>query len=360
MLLPLTNPKPDCERFLRALSGQEAPPRPPLIEYLVDAMLMRPIVSDLLGRRWVEPAPGDQASWRAYLDNFIAFWQHLGYDFVRLELGLPFQRHRLAAPDPAPGSQATRNWADQHHGIITSWNDFERYPWPKLEEFDFSPFEYTNSHLPEGMGLIVSHGGGVYEHMSDLFSYEGLCLALHDQPDLVQAVADRLGELMLGFYRHLVDLDRLIVVFPGDDMGFRSATLIAPDHLRRYSLPWHARFAALAHVYGKLYFIHSCGNVFAIMPDLIETVGIDGKHSFEDAIMPADEFHRHYGDRIATLGGVDVDILARGTAEQVRARTRALIEACAPRGRFAIGSGNSIPSYIPLANYLAMLEEALR
>jgi len=42
----------------------------------------------------------------------------------------------------------------------------------------------------------------------------------------------------------------------------------------------------------------------------------------------------------------------------VRRRTREVIEACAPRGRFAVGSGNSIPSYVPPANYLAMVDEA--
>ncbi|MHB0878899.1 MAG: uroporphyrinogen decarboxylase family protein [Anaerolineae bacterium] len=358
MPLPLTSPKPDCERFVAALSGRTILSRPPLIEYLVDVALMRPIVQDILGRRWVTPEDGD--SRRLYLDNFIAFWQRLGYDFVRLEMGLPFPRQRIAAPDSAPGVVQMRNWADQHHGAIASWADYERYPWPRLEDFDFSPFEYVNAHMPEGMGLIVSHGGGPYEHLSDLFSYEGLCLALHDQRDLVKAVADRVGALMLGFYQHLVDLDRLIVVFPGDDMGFRTATLIAPDDLRALTLPWHARFAGLAHDRDKLYFLHSCGNIFAIMPDLMDTVGIDGKHSFEDAILPADRFQERYGDRIAVLGGVDVDVLACGTVEEVRQRTRWLIDTCGPRGRFAIGSGNSIPSYIPVPSYLAMLEEALR
>jgi len=79
----------------------------------------------------------------------------------------------------------------------------------------------------------------VFEHLSWIMSLEGLCYAVYDQPDLVKAVADKLGELMAGFYYHLLDLDRLVVVFPGDDMGFRSGTLVHPDALRRYCLPWH-------------------------------------------------------------------------------------------------------------------------
>jgi len=57
---------------------------------------------------------------------------------------------------------------------------------------------------------------------------------------LWRAVADRLGELMMAFYSHILDLDNLVAVFPGDDMGYKSATLVAPDVLRTYVLPWHA------------------------------------------------------------------------------------------------------------------------
>jgi len=54
-----------------------------------------------------------------------------------------------------------------------------------------------------------------------------------------------------------------------------------------------------------------------------------------------------------------VNLLAAGTQEQVRSRVRSLMETCGSRGRFAIGSGNSITDYIPLENYLAMIDEVL-
>ncbi|MFA0747270.1 MAG: hypothetical protein EORIYHIE_001139 [Candidatus Fervidibacter sp.] len=95
------------------------------------------------------------------------------------------------------------------------------------------------------------------------------------------------------------------------------------------------------------------------MDDLINDVGIEGKHSFEDAIITAEEFQRLYSDRIAVLGGVDLNILSAATPEKVRQRTRQLIETCGAKSRFAIGSGNSIPTYVPVENYLAMIDEAL-
>ena len=95
------------------------------------------------------------------------------------------------------------------------------------------------------------------------------------------------------------------------------------------------------------------------MPDLIDEVGIDAKHSFEDAIMPVTEVKRRYGKRIGLLGGVDVDVLSRRLPSEVRKYVRNVIDQCAPGGRYAVGSGNSIPSYIPVENYLTMLDEAL-
>jgi len=354
--LPLKNPQPDAARAVAFLMGRGALERPPLVEYIVDEAVMRPVIEGM-GRAWVSPSGGPGAL-EAYLANFAEFYYRMGYSLVKFEQSLAFPSHHLLAADTAPSAGRARAWNDQHRGMIASWDDLERYPWPKVEDFDFSAFEILNRCLPEGMGLMLSHAGGPYEVLSALMSYEGLCLAIYDDFALVQAVADQIGQRMLHFYEYLLTFDRVAAVFPGDDMGFRSGTLISPAHLRALTLPWHRRFAALAHARGVPYFLHSCGSIFALMGDLIDEVGIDGKHSYEDVILPVEEFQARWGGQIAVLGGLDVHILAAGTPDDVRRRTRQLIEICAPRGRYAVGSGNSIPSYIPVENYLAMVAEA--
>jgi uroporphyrinogen decarboxylase len=356
--LPLANPRPDAERFISVLMGKTRTPAPPLVEYLVDDVVMKPIMTDVLGRPWAAEGP-DRAAQRAHLDNFIEFWYRLGYDCVRFERGLPFPLKQTIIADAAPGSTKQRAWTEEHAGSIQNWEDFERYRWPKVEEMDFFPFEYISTHLPDGMGLLTCHAGGIYEHISWIMSYEGLSFALIDNPDLVRAVAERVGALLVEFYGQLLELDRIAAVFAGDDMGFRTGTLISPAHLRTYCLPWQKRFAALAHAKGKPYFLHSCGNVEGIMEDLIADIGIDGKHSFEDAIIPVEEFQARHGGRIAVLGGMDINILSHADEAAVRRKTRELAATCGARGRYAIGSGNSIPSYVPVENYLAMVDEAL-
>ena len=358
-LLPLTAPKPDASEFIDTLAGKTRPGRVPLVEYIIDDVVMKPIAADLLGRRWV-PFAADRESRRAYLDTMVEFWYRMGYDFVRYEESLPLPDRRNAVADTAPGSTKQREWTDEHHGVIETWEDFEKYPWPSVSEYDFSSFDYLNARVPEGMGIVLSHGGGVFEHLSWMMSLEGLSMALFEDPALVKAVADRLGGLMVGFYKQILDYPNLVAVFPGDDMGYKSATMISPAHLRQYTLPWHRQFAAMAHERGIPYFLHSCGNVIPIMEDLIVDVGIDGKHSYEDAIVPVQDFQARYGERIAVLGGLDINILSGKSVSEVRAHVRFLLETCGGRGRYAIGSGNSVPSYVPVENYLAMIEETHR
>ncbi len=222
--LPLDKPQPHAREFVDIIGGTVKRGRVPLVEYIVDDVVMKPIVKNLLGRDWVE-WDTDRDAQRAYLDNVIQFWYRLGYDVVRYEQSLDFAEKKLVIPDAAPGSDKLRGWVDEHHGTITSWEDFENFEWPVVSEFDFYPFEYLNKNLPEGMGLVSCHGGGVFEHLSWMMSFEGLCTALTSDQALVEAVSQKLGALMREFYTHLLDLDRLVAVFPGDDMGYNVTTL---------------------------------------------------------------------------------------------------------------------------------------
>ena len=158
----------------------------------------------------------------------------------------------------------------------------------------------------------------------------------------------------------MLEFDRVKVVWGSDDLGFRTGTLISPADLRDFVLPGHRRMAEISHAAGRPYLLHSCGQLRDIMEDLIEDVRIDAKHSFEDCIEDVVSFHRRYGDRIAVLGGVDLDFLCRASEEEVRRRVRHTLDHCHAGGGYCLGTGNSVANYIPVKNYLAMLDEGRR
>jgi uroporphyrinogen decarboxylase len=363
--------QPNFDNLRRTILRQGPPGPVPFIELFADPALIEAV----LGEKFPFNAPAAEdeflsteqrpvARGHHVLDMLLRFCYETGYDYVFAWTGLNFPgQHRSAAPDTAPTGNwpgGDRYWQDETSGPIQSWKDFEEYPWPKPEEISYHALEYLNAVVPEGMKISVVIGG-VFENVSWLMGLQSFAYALHDQPDLIAALCQRVGEVTTAAAATAVTIDNVGMVFLGDDMGYKTATTISPAGLRRYIFPHHKRIADTVHAAGRLFLLHSCGNLESIMDDLIDDVGIDGKHSFEDVIVPVEEVYRRWGSRVAILGGVDLDLLASGSEEQVQARTRQILETCGVAGTgYCLGTGNTPTNYVPLANYLAMLDEGRR
>jgi len=293
----------------------------------------------------------------------IAVQRFCGYDYVRQGIeGLDMPMRRSSTEDTADlARNGGRSYIDEHQGPITNWEEFEAYPWPDPHKARTDALEWYNEHLPDDMCIIGSGGFAHFaEHLTWLMGYETLCYALYDQRDLVKAISDRLIETYEVALRRMLQFDRVKIIWGSDDMGFKTGTLISPDDLREFVLPGHRLMARMSHAAGRPYLLHACGQLTEIMEDLIEDVRIDGRHSFEDTIEPVTEAYERYGDRIAILGGIDVDFLCRADEEQIRARVRRTLEQCLPGGGYCLGSGNSVANYVPVDNYLAMVDEGRR
>ena len=117
-------------------------------------------------------------------------------------------------------------------------------------------------------------------------------------PDLVQAVADRVGEMLVNLFSTVAEMPNIGALWLGDDLGYKTSTILSPRHLRQYVFPVQKKLAAIAHARGLPFLLHSCGNLERILPELIDEVGIDARHSFEDVIVPVAEAKRRWGDRL--------------------------------------------------------------
>jgi uroporphyrinogen decarboxylase len=296
-------------------------------------------------------------------ERMVRVQRFLGYDYVRQGVdNIDMPLHRTSIDDTAALLRADgRSFVDEGRGPITNWEEFEKYPWPDPAQMTFRALEWYEQHLPDDMCVIGSGGFAHFaEYLTWLMGYESLCYALYDQRDLVQAIDDRLLNLYTVMLSRILEFERVKIVWGSDDMGFKTGPLISPRDLREFVLPGHKKMAAMAHEAGKPYLLHACGNLETIMEDLIEDVRIDAKHSFEDTIEDVRETKRRYGDRIALLGGIDVDFLCRADEAAIRTRVRDTLDACLPGGGYCLGTGNSVANYIPLQSYLAMLDEGRR
>lgn len=357
----LENPKPDFEEFEKIIKGEKRAKKVHFVELLANVEVVNFIMTNVLEE---ETIPWSPETKKGFLKQHIKWWYRMGYDYITVinsvisEVELP--RKIRKTKDTALLSREERTWVEEGKGIISSWEDFEKYPWTDLNKIDYSMYEFITKNLPEGMKIMACASGGVFEISSGvLLGLEGLSYLLYDKPDLVEAVFNKVGGAIYNFYKNIVELDEVGGFFQGDDMGYKTSIMVSPGILRKLVLPWHKRFASLAHQYNKMYWLHSCGNISKIMKDLVNNVKIDAFHSFQDTIIPVTEFKRRYGNKVATLGGVDIDKLCRLDEESLRKYIRGILDECMPN-RYALGSGNSIANYIPVKNYFIMLDEGLK
>jgi uroporphyrinogen decarboxylase len=103
---------------------------------------------------------------------------------------------------------------------------------------------------------------------------------------------------------------------------------------------------------------HTDGLLWEVMDDIIGA-GVCALHPIEPKAMDIVEVKRRYGKQLSLCGGIDVDLLSRGTTGQVRELVRTLIAGVGSGGGWCAGSSNSVPEYVPVANYLTMVETVL-
>jgi uroporphyrinogen decarboxylase len=342
----MTSYKPNFERYLTAIRRQE-PDRVPNAELGID-----PEVKDALLGRPVK-------SLKDEIDFFLA----AGYDFLLVDTDLyAAPQIQQAILNPHENTATTysahrqdRGWATGAAKAITSWKDVEQFPWPKASELDYTIYDEVKRQMPDGMQAVTTFGH-LFTSAWQLMGFENFCVALIEDPDLVQNIIDRLGGETMLLLENVLAHDCVGAICIQDDIAYTSGPMISPRLLRKIFFPWLKRVADIAHAYNRPLLFHSDGDVSKVMEDIV-AAGVDLLHPIEPKCMDIVAIKKAYGDRLALMGNVDLGYtLTRGTPDEVRQEVKHLIENVAPGGGYLLSSANSITNYVPLENYKAMLD----
>ncbi|MHB8964190.1 MAG: uroporphyrinogen decarboxylase family protein [Saccharofermentanales bacterium] len=328
--------KPCFDNILKVLKRQ-TPDRPTLFEFFLNKGLYEYLTNEAF-------TSGDFTS---QYDIVIKAFMAAGYDYASLK-GSEF-----AFPAKSHDKQKTISVNDG--AVITSRAEFERYGWPDPASFDYSRLDRCREALPDGMKIIVWGPGGVLENVTELVGYDNLCYMLAEDPELVSDICDAVGSRLIQYYEICSEFDTVGALISNDDWGFQTQTLISPADLRRYIFPYHKRIVEVIHASGKPAILHSCGNLTEVWDDIIDGMKYDGKHSYEDNILPVEDAYIRYHDRIAILGGIGLDFMCRSTPKEIVDRCQNMIELTDGCSGYALGTGNSVPEYVPYENYFAMI-----
>lgn len=333
---------PDYHNLVKAARNEKCD-RIPLYEHSISPGIMEQIT----GTRFADLYDGNWDQRLRFFERYNGFQRDMGYDAVVLE---------GCITGIFPGGGAL---GGHKKGVIQSREDFERYPWDSLcaRYFDCYGwmFRALRETMPDGMRGVGGVGNGIFECVQDLVGYEDLCYMKADDEELYQDLFRKVGDVVFEIWKAFLAEygDVFCVCRFGDDLGFRSSTLISNTDIRELVIPQYKRIIDAVHAAGKPFLLHSCGAIFDVMDDLIEEAGIDAKHSNEDAICDYSRWIADYGDRIGNFGGLDTDALCDVTDCDIEAYTRRVFDICAAKGHgIAIGSGNSIPDYVSPERYV--------
>jgi uroporphyrinogen decarboxylase len=339
--------EPDYRHMVDVVNNRR-PARLPVYEHIINIAFME----EVFGYDFGDLGGGDDADLDEFFAHYTRFWREMTYDTVSYE---------VCITEILPGGGALLG---EHPGPIQTRADFERYPWDELADLYWARagrrFRALARAMPPGMRALGGVGNGVFEISEDLVGYEYLAYMSVDDPELYADLYRRIGDLMVTIWREFLHRyrDLFAVCRIGDDLGYKVSTLVAPRDLRAHVIPQYHRVIDLVHWAGRPFLWHSCGNIFSVMEEMI-AAGIDAKHSNEDVIAPFGTWIERYGDRIGLVGGVDVDILCREDPDVIFERVVEMGRRFREKaGGYALGSGNSIPDYVPVDGYMAMIRAA--
>lgn len=334
---------PDYINVLDAANNIK-PARVPIYEH----QIADEIISNVMGQEITSVEKYSDSELDEYFRVYCRFFREMGYDTVSFE--------RILS-GIMPGNGALYG---QEDGCIKTYDDFEKYPWNNLREIYFKKnkryFDALERNMPVGMRAIGGVGNGIFECVQDITGYINLCFIKVDDPELYSGLFKAVGNVLSDIWKEFTGYysDLFCVMRMGDDLGFKSNTLLPPEDIREYIIPGYKKIINHVHSAGKPFLLHSCGNIFEIMDDLIEA-GIDAKHSNEDEIAKMGVWYENYGERIGNFGGIDADILCRYNESEIREYVADIYNLSKDYKGVALGSGNSIPDYVPVENYLAMM-----
>ncbi len=334
--------EPNFERVRIAFSGGK-PDRVPLFDNPRQAF-----ISKFMGKPVVE------------IRDFIEFWRQAGFDYVwthtsvDLTGGLaPKEGARVGGDNPDSGS--AREWAPEGAGIITNWADFEKHPWPKPEDIDYSKCLAAAKALPDGMKLFDGQGH-IFTGVCHLMGFETFAVAVYEQPDLVEALFNKVGSIVYNFFDNLSSIDVMGALHFNDDLAYKKGPLVSPEVYRKYQFPWMRKIIDLCHQRGKLFLFHTDGNNARLLDDIVD-LGVDALNPIDPTGMDIRATRAKVGTKLCLCGNINQTYpLGLGTPAEVELETLLLLRDVGQEGAYCLGSGHSLQDYVPLENFRAMVD----
>ena len=212
--------------------------------------------------------------------------------------------------------------------------------------------------------VSMSIGCSLYEWCQFLFGMENTYCYIGAEKKKLGRFLDRLTEIHMENLRRLLPAVRgfVQILVVGDDLGMQTGPQFSRPAYREVFLPRHKRLYRYAkELSGAHIFMHNCGGVYPLIPDLIEA-GVEVLNPVQTGArhMEPERLKREFGrDLTFWGGGCDTQqLLANGTPEQIRDDVRRRLEIFMPGGGYVWNQVHNVLADVPPENVVAMLDAA--
>jgi uroporphyrinogen decarboxylase len=247
-------------------------------------------------------------------------------------------------------------WYSEIHPLESGWHLLDTYSFPN---------PYASGRFDEDDRKLETRGDRYVQSMVWFTIFERLWLlrgfenALMD-PYLEAANFTRLRDMIVEIDLAMIDqwLERDVDgIFFSDDWGTQDTLLMNPDDWRRFYKPSYARLFRRVRDGGAHVWFHACGNITAIIPDLID-IGMDVLNPVQPLAMDVHHLACEFGGALCFYGGVDTQMtLTQGTPDEVKQEIHELVRLFGRFGGGYVGAASqSIMPETPLDNIIAFYE----
>ena len=175
----------------------------------------------------------------------------------------------------------------------------------------------------------------MFEFVWQIMGFEFFSMATVDNPALVDAMFNRVREIVCAVFENMMDYECIDAVWFCDDIAYTEGLMISPQILRQYLFPWYKKMAKVCKDRSLPVIYHSDGDLWEMMDDIID-VGINAIHPIEPKAMDINEVKEKVGNKLCVIGNIDLgSTLTMGTPEDV---AHAALFLCSPQATYFNGA----------------------
>ncbi|HBP37468.1 MAG TPA: methyltransferase [Clostridiales bacterium] len=245
--------------------------------------------------------------------------------------------------------------------------DLDTFPWPEPGKIDrrlIDGYREQAKRLCQKTDYVVCAEHpfyGVMELGCWMCGFDTFLMKMALEPEFVLKFFDKI----LAYQKQVIEIyygalgDYIHLTTSGDDFGTQTGPFISPDMFRELVAPYYQeRIRHTRKFTQAAFFHHTCGSVFALIPQLI-AAGVDILNPIQPGArdMEPARLKQAYGGQITFWGGIDTQsILPGGTAAEVKQHVGQVLDAISDRGGYVLAPAHNIQPDVPPENILAIYQ----